>query len=177
MNANTIIWAATLLVTFVAAGVDWRSRRIPNWLTVPGLVSAVTLHAVLGGWHGALFAAEGAGLALLLLLPLVLMRALGAGDWKLMGVVGAFLGPILFLFVLFGSILTAGLMAMVQMMRARRAADTFRNLIVLIKGFVVFGVKPNPQISLDNPKLLRLPFGIAVAAATLICFCAARWSV
>lgn len=177
MDANTIIWIVTLLVTFVAAGVDWRSRRIPNWLTVPGLVSAVTLHAVLGGWHGALFAAEGAGLALLLLLPLVLMRALGAGDWKLMGVVGAFLGPILFLFVLFGSILTAGLMAMVQMMRARRAADTFRNLIVLIRGFVVFGVKPNPQISLDNPKLLKLPFGIAVAAATLICFCAAHWSV
>ena len=177
MDANTIIWIVTLLVTFVAAGVDWRSRRIPNWLTVPGLVSAVTLHAVLGGWHGTLFAAKGAGLALLLLLPLVLMRALGAGDWKLMGVVGAFLGPILFLFVLFGSILTAGLMAMVQMMRARRAADTFRNLIVLIRGFVVFGVKPNPQISLDNPKLLKLPFGIAVAAATLICFCAAHWSV
>lgn len=175
--AQIIIWVLTLALTLSAALLDWRSRRIPNWLTVPGLLLGVSVHSALTGWHGSLFALEGAGLALLILLPLVLLRGLGAGDWKLMGAVGAFLGPILLLFVLFGSVMASGLMAVAQMMRTGRFLETLRNLRVLLKGFFSFGLRVNPQISLDNPKLMKLPFGIAVAAATLVCFCAAQWVV
>src|SRR5712671_8035569 len=117
MPAAQIIWIFTLALTISAALLDWRSRRIPNWLTVPGLIFGVAVNSALTGWHGTRLALEGAILALVLLLPLVLLRALGAGDWKLMGAVGAFLGPLMFLFVLLGSILVSGLMAVVEMMR------------------------------------------------------------
>lgn len=177
MDASTAMWTLTLMLTGVAAVWDWRSRKIPNWLTVSGAVAGITLHAVLAGWHGALFALGGMGLALALLLPLVYLRALGAGDWKLMGAVGAFLGWRLFLVVLLGSILAAGIMAFAQMIRADRITETFRNLWTLIKGFVAFGMVKNPKISLDNPGLLKLPFGVAVAAATAACFVAAYWPV
>jgi len=177
MHAAQIIWTLTLALTISAALLDWRSRRIPNWLTVPGFLSAVTLHVVLNGWQGLRFALAGGALALMLLLPLVMLRALGAGDWKLMGAVGAFLGWKLFLFVMFGSILASGIMAMVQMIRVGRVAETFRNMWTLLKGFFVFGLKKNPQISLDNPRLLKLPFGVAVAAATFVCFWAAHRAV
>ena len=50
------------------------------------------VHSVFAGWHGLVASLEGAGLALAVLLPLVLLRGLGAGDWKLMGAVGAFPG-------------------------------------------------------------------------------------
>ena len=56
MPAAQIIWIFTLALTISAALLDWRSRRIPNWLTVPGFLSGVTLHVVLNGWHGLLFA-------------------------------------------------------------------------------------------------------------------------
>jgi prepilin peptidase CpaA len=175
MHAAQIIWALTLTMTLSAALLDWRSRRIPNWLTVPGLLLGVGTHSMLAGWHGTLFALEGAALALILLLPLVLLRALGAGDWKLMGAVGAFLGPMLFLFVLLGSVFASGIMAVVQVLRVGRVTETLRNMGILVKGFFAFGLKKNPQISLDNPRLLKLPFGVAVAAATIVCFCAAHW--
>ena len=175
MDPRTTIWTFTLLLTCLAAVWDWRSRKIPNWITVPGAVAGIALHAFLAGWHGALFALAGMGLALALLLPLVYLRALGAGDWKLMGAVGAFLGWQLFLFVLLGSILVAGFMAIIQMIRADRAVETLRNLWTLIKGFASFGMVKNPKISLDNPGLLKLPFGVAVAAATIACCCAAYW--
>ena len=177
MNAAQIIWILTLALTISAALLDWRSRRIPNWLTVPGFLCGVTLHVVLNGWQGLRFALAGGALALILLLPLVMLRALGAGDWKLMGAVGAFLGWKLFLFVMFGSILASGIMAIVQMIRVGRVAETFRNMWTLLKGFFVFGLKKNPQISLDNPRLLKLPFGVAVAAATVVCFWAAHRAV
>jgi prepilin peptidase CpaA len=176
MQSAQIIWVLTLALTLSAALLDWRSRRIPNWLTVPGVLLGVFAHTVISGWHGTLFALEGAGLALILLLPPVLTRVLGAGDWKLMGAVGAFLGPQLMLVVLFCSILASGSMALIQMMRAQRVVETLRNMILLVRGFFVFGLRKNPQISLDNATLMKLPFGVAVAAATVICFCAAHWT-
>ena len=53
--------------------------------------------------------------------------------------------------------------------------ETLHNLFVLVKGFFSFGLRANPQISLDNPELLKLPFGVAVAIAT-IAFVIARRS-
>jgi prepilin peptidase CpaA len=176
-STQIIIWALTLALTISAALLDWRSRRIPNWLTVPGLLLGVMAHALLSGWQGALFSLKGAGLALVILLPPVLLRGLGAGDWKLMGAVGAFLGPVLMLFVLFGSFLGSALMAIAQMMRAGRVVETLRNLWILLRGFFSFGLRAHPQINLDNPSLMKLPFGVAVAVATLICFCAAHFAV
>jgi prepilin peptidase CpaA len=177
MKGTQTIWAVTILLTALAAFVDFRSRKIPNWLTVPAFVAGLTLRTVLFGWPGAKSALEGTGLALLVLLPLVLMRALGAGDWKLMGAVGAFLGPLMFLFVLLGSILVSGIMAIVEMARTRRVRETFHNLHVLVQGFFTFGLRANPKISLDNPELLKLPFGVAVAIATVACYCAALWGL
>jgi prepilin peptidase CpaA len=177
MKAQETVWILTIGVTLLAGWVDFRTRKIPNWLTVPAFFLGLTLRTVLAGWPGAKASLEGAGLALVLLLPLVLMRALGAGDWKLMGALGAFLGPVLFLFVLLGSILVSGLMAIVEMTRTQRVGETFRNLFVLVRGFISFGLRANPGISLDNPRLLKLPFGVAVAISTLICFCAAQWGL
>src|SRR6202040_957900 len=154
MNTSDLIWGLALCLTLLAAVVDWRSRRIPNWLTVPGVFIGIVMHAVISGWPGAKMSLEGAGLALVLLLPFVLLRALGAGDWKLMGAVGAFLGPVLLLFVLLGSIFIAGLMALVEAIRTGRLKETLVNMAVLVQGFVVFGLRPNARISLDNPKAL-----------------------
>jgi prepilin peptidase CpaA len=177
MRLQQAIWMVVIGVTLVAAFVDFRTRKIPNWLTVPALFVGLALRTATTGWAGAKASLEGAGLALILLLPLVLMRALGAGDWKLMGAIGAFLGPVMFLFVLFGSIFVSGLMAVVEMMRTQRVKETFRNLGVLVQGFFSFGLRANPEISLDNPALLKIPFGVAAAISTLVCFGVARWGV
>jgi prepilin peptidase CpaA len=175
MIETQTIWGIALALAFYAGWVDWRTRRIPNWLTVTGLCLGVAVNASFGGWHGTLRALEGAGLALLLLLPFVLLRALGAGDWKLMGALGAFLGPRPLLAVLIVAVLVAGAMGVVQMIRANRVAGTLKNMWVLVQGFLTFGLRAHPEISLDNPGLLKLPFGVAVAIATVICFVAGRF--
>jgi prepilin peptidase CpaA len=174
-NAAQAIWALTLTLTLYAAWVDGRTQRIPNWLTVAGLLTGLVIHLLLGGWQGLLTALEGAGLGLLILLPLVLLRALGAGDWKLMGAVGAFVGPVMLWFVLFASVMVAGTMAIISMIRARRVRETMRNVGLLIMGFLTFGFWEHPGISLDNPDALKLPFGVAAAIGTLICFVATNW--
>jgi prepilin peptidase CpaA len=176
MDATEAIWIFVITLTLVAGLVDFRTRKIPNIITIPGMVAGITLRTAMSGWAGTKVAVEGVLLALVLLLPLVLARALGAGDWKLMGAVGAFVGPIIFLFVLFGSIVVSGLMALVEMVRTKRVRETLENMLVLLRGFISFGLRRNSEISLDNPKLLKVPFGVAVAVSTVACFWAARLS-
>lgn len=168
------IVVSTLALAFAAwAGwLDWRSRRIPNWLTLPALIAGVGVNSVAWGWRGGKAALEGAGLGLALLLPFVLLRGLGAGDWKLMGALGAFLGPGKTVLVLLGSVWIAGLMAMVEMIRKRRVKETLANLLVLLHAFVTFGLRSRRAISLDNTGLMTLPFGVAVALAMVVFFCA-----
>jgi prepilin peptidase CpaA len=176
INAALLVWAVTLAFTLWAGWLDWRTRKIPNWLTVAGFTLGIGIRSEILGWHGALSSLEGAGLALAMLLPVVLLRGLGAGDWKLMGSVGALLGPWGMMVVLFVSVMVSGVMAILTIMQTGRVFTTLRNVAVLVKGFFVFGWRGNPKFTIDNPGLLKLPFGVAAALATLICFIASRWS-
>jgi prepilin peptidase CpaA len=109
-------WAvlAGLLATALIAGLtDFRSRRIPNWLTVPALAVGVAANTFFGGWSGLKTSLLGALVGLGLLLPFVLLRSLGAGDWKLAGTLGAFTGPTLLLGLLLLSVFVAGMIAVV----------------------------------------------------------------
>jgi Flp pilus assembly protein protease CpaA len=169
------IWVLILAFTLYAGWVDWHTQRIPNWLTVSGFLAGIAANSILGRWHGARISLEGAGLALGLLLPFVLMRGIGAGDWKLMGAVGALIGWQAMLFVLVVSVLMAGLMAIIQMTVTKRVKKTLWNVLVLAKGFATFGLRANPTVSLDNPTLIKLPFGAAVGAATVFSFALIHW--
>lgn len=163
-------WILALIVAGAAAGTDWKSRRIPNRLTVPAVLLGLGVNTLLYGWAGTKAALGGAGLMLLLFLPMVWLRALGAGDAKLMVALGAFLGPLQVVAVLFGAVLVSGLMAAVLMVRQRRVKQTLRNMGELVKGFFVFGFQPHPVIRLENQQLSSVPFGVAAAVATFICF-------
>ena len=82
---------AVALVT-VAAWIDSREGRIPNPLTVSGLLLGLGLGVLLGGVGGLIDAACGALVAALVPLLLFRARALGGGDVKLFAALGALLG-------------------------------------------------------------------------------------
>ena len=110
--------AALLLA---AAGFDLAHRRIPNWLTFSGLLLGLCWHIVTGGGPGLVFALEGLGVAGLTVL-LWMAKALGAGDVKLLGVVGVWMGPVFLLWTLLGTIFAGALLALavVVISRTRR---------------------------------------------------------
>lgn len=164
------------LLASVAGVTDWRTRRIPNWLTVPGLVMGIVVNAGLRGWPGAKEALLGAGLGLALLLPFVLIRSLGAGDWKLVGALGAFLGPGRLLTVLFATVLIAGAMALILVIWKRRFGRTMRNLGRMLAAFFTLQL-PEPELTLDSSESAKIPFGIAVAIAVIVYTTRQVWSL
>jgi prepilin peptidase CpaA len=166
---QVVVWALALLVAIWAGWLDWRSRRIPNWLTVSGFVLGLGINGVLFGWTGIKGGLEGAGIAIAVLIIPVILRGIGAGDLKLMIALGACLGPWRFLNVLLASIFIAGIMAIIEIVRRRRVKKTFSNLAVLIRAFATFGMGARETIvTLDDPGALRLPFGVAIALAMVL---------
>jgi len=157
----------TGVTAFIAGVTDWRWRRIPNWLTVPAAAIGLGINSATYGWGGLKSAAEGLGLGLLLLFPFVLIRALGAGDWKLAGALGAFLGPHELLLVLAVAVLIAGMMALALVIYKRRFGEMVRNMGRLLFALAT-GHPGHPTVSLDNPESLKVPFGVAVAIAALV---------
>jgi prepilin peptidase CpaA len=164
------------LLALAAGWTDWRSRRIPNWLTVPGLVLGIAANSWLRGWPGTKDSLLGAGLGLALLLPFVLIRSLGAGDWKFVGALGAFLGPQNLLTVLLLGILVNGLMAVIMVIWKKRVRETTRNMGRMLAALLTIHL-PGPDLTLDNPELVKVPFGVAVAIAVILYTSRQAWGM
>ena len=109
-----------------------------------------------------------------LLLPFVLIRSLGAGDWKLAGALGAFLGPSRMITVLLGTVLVAGLMAVVVIIWKKRVGRTLRNLAHLVAALFTLHL-PGPEVSLDNPESSKIPFGVAMAVTVVLYTVGQAW--
>jgi prepilin peptidase CpaA len=162
-----LVLAGAVLLALAAGWTDLRSRRIPNWLTVPALLIGVVANTVVSGLSGLKASLLGAGLGLALLLPFVLLRSLGAGDWKLAGALGAFTGPARLIDLLLGSIAVAGVMAIALVIYKRRTRQTLRNIGHILISLVTFRL-PGTQVSLDNPESLKVPYGVALALTVIL---------
>ena len=159
-------WIPAALLAMGAGILDWRYRRIPNWLTVSGLAAGVAVNMILYRWPGLKAALLGTLLGLGLLLPFVLVRSLGAGDWKLAGALGACLGPRQLLSVLMGTILVAGVMALAVVIWKGRLKQTLVNIAHLLAA--LFSLRmPGSEVSLDDPKSTKIPLGLAMALTVL----------
>lgn len=87
----TMQLVSCLAVCGIAALTDWRSCRIPNWLTLSTIGLGLGLGA-LSGVQGIFVALVGALVCGLAPLLLCLVGAMGGGDFKLLAAVGALLG-------------------------------------------------------------------------------------
>jgi prepilin peptidase CpaA len=86
LTAILVLWVV------VAALIDFRTRRIPNLLSVGGLAVALLVQFAGHGWDGVINGLTGAATGFFIYLILYAVGAMGAGDVKLMAAVGAFLG-------------------------------------------------------------------------------------
>ena len=109
---STYQWLSVIIIagiTVAAAVIDMRTRRIPNWFTVPVCVAGLLFHTCTGGWSGLGMSLGGLGTGFGILFVLWLIGGGGGGDVKLMGALGAWLGAMSTVFVV---VLSAGMAAL-----------------------------------------------------------------
>ena len=113
-----IATAALLTVLFMAAGFDIAQRKVPNALIIGGLSMALAFAAT-SGFTGIGHMAMGVLVALIILVPVYASGLMGAGDVKLISVVGGFLGVHQLLFALLCIFVAGGFLAAFYLMRTR----------------------------------------------------------
>jgi len=158
-----------LVLLAVAAVIDMRSHRIPNWLSLGGVLPVLVLYVALLGFgsDGLLAGLGGWAIGLAVFLPLYMMGGMAAGDVKLMALAGSFLGPLHALLaagLALGAGSVMGLAILVYrrgaLLMARRYASTFQCLAITGKWSYV-----PPQA--DEPAAQRFPYAAAVGVGTL----------
>jgi prepilin peptidase CpaA len=153
---------ALALLVIAAAVFDLRTRRIPNWLCLAGFLCGLILNtreAILG-----------AGLALLIYVPLFALRAMGGGDVKLMAAVGSLAGPRGWIAIFLVTAIAGGLIALGLIAFKGRMRRTLRNVGVLLTELVHLRAPHRVEEELDvtSDKAMRLPHGCTIAVGTLL---------
>jgi prepilin peptidase CpaA len=159
------------VIVVIAAATDIRSRRIPNWLTLSGVLAGLSLNFYLSGWPGIRSSASGMALGFGAYFALYALRAMGAGDVKLMAAVGAILGPANWIAVFIASAFAGGLFAIVLMIWKGRIKETLTNTLFITGELIQLRAPHKRRSDLDvrDPRALNMPHGVAIAAGTLAC--------
>ncbi|HZT31096.1 MAG TPA: A24 family peptidase [Bryobacteraceae bacterium] len=161
---------ALLLLVVLPAGIfDIRTRRIPNWLTVSGLLLGLALNTFLFGTSGLGHAALGFALAFVAYLLLHLLHAMGAGDVKLMAAVGGIVGPGAWFRIFALSAVLGGLFALALLIWRRSLRRTLWNVLFILNEMRHLRAPYLTREDLDvqHPQALTLPHGAVVALGSL----------
>ena len=160
-----------LIVVLLAAAVfDVRYRRIPNWLTVTGVLLGLAMNTLIGAPEaGFLFSLIGFLVAFIVYVALYALRAMGAGDVKLMAAVGALLGWQRWFGVFLITAILGGIMALILVVSRGRLKKTLFNV-----GFILSEMKharpaylANEELDVRNKKALGLPHGAVIAVGAI----------
>jgi prepilin peptidase CpaA len=157
---------------------DIRSHRIPNKLVLVGVVLGLGLNGLLPGGLGFnsevpggigwLVAFKGLLLGIVVLLPMYLLRAMGAGDVKLMGMVGAFLGTGDLVGVVIATLIAGGLMALAVALWSRQLVNMLQNIkLMLFGGLLKMNSGQLPTMNDLPVSVAKLPYAVAITAGTL----------
>jgi prepilin peptidase CpaA len=162
------LWLLAPVLVLAAAG-DLARGRIANWLTLPAMAAGLIGHTLAGGLFGGAYglglwgALAGLAAGGLPLLVAFLAGAVGAGDVKLMGAIGALVGWRLALATMVYGFLAAGVLAAIVMIRRRVVKRTLRRVGRFLLTALMPGGATDPATA-DSP---TVPLGLALCVGAV----------
>jgi prepilin peptidase CpaA len=159
-----------LVLLVIAAVIDWRQRRIPNWLNAVLILSGLIQSILSGGLTGLGWSLAGLFAAAAIPFVLFAIGALGAGDVKLMAGIGAWMGPLPALWVFIVEKVVGLVLVFVQALAQRRLKMLLHNsrlvalnlLFIREVGLAHVSSTGRSVRSIDRPLPYAVPALIAV---------------
>lgn len=160
-----------LLAVLIGAAVyDVRYRKIPNWLSMTGIVLGFAINFGIGPPEGGvMFALKGFAWGFGVYLALYVLRAMGAGDVKLMGAVGALVGADRWFGIFLVTAIVGGVMALLLVTVRGRLKKTMFNV-----GFILSELRHGrpayvgkEELDVRTKKGASLPHGAVIAISTV----------
>jgi prepilin peptidase CpaA len=172
--ANWTVWFVSI-VLIVAAIIDGKILKVPNWLTFPFIVSGWVYCGIAGGFSGLGYSLLGTFVGMMLLLVLRNVGGMGAGDVKLLAGVGAWLGTIITLYVFAATAIVGGIMAAIMIYRSGNYIKHLAMAHQIIHEWKTVR-KPSALAAIARerkPTMYLLPYGIPMAIGAVIYFAGA----
>jgi prepilin peptidase CpaA len=163
----TLTIAVTVAFVAICIATDVRTRRIPNLVCGLGMVAGLVLNTIHGGSAGLLASASGLLVAVALLLFPFAMGGLGGGDVKMMGAIGALLGPRTTLEGLLVGLMFGGAIMIVHLARRHRLRETVVNVGTMATASVLGGSVEPLRVSAAQPGAIALPYSIPLGLGTI----------
>lgn len=160
-----LLSAVFAAVALAGAWQDGRTHRIPNALTLSGLVLALVLRAFLG-FDAVLDGFWGACVAFLIGLPLFAIGGFGGGDAKFLIALAAFLGISQLLGGLLAIGVAGGVFAVIHAVRQGVILPVLLNCGAMVKYWLTFG-RSGRRIGLKSPGVTAIPYGVPMAIGSL----------
>ena len=160
--------ATAVACALVGSVFDVKSRRIPNFITLPSILLGLAMHLALGGWRQLLSALAAGIICGLVFLVFYIAGGMGAGDVKLIAAVGCIAGLPHVSYLLVLTALSGGAMAVVLALAHGRLQRTIMNVGELAAHHSHEGLQPHPDLNLSNVHTLRLPYALAIAGGSIL---------
>lgn len=164
-----------LSIVMFCVATDLYNRKIYNAVIFPALLATFILHYILGGWIAVGQATLGFFVGFGILLVPYLLGGMGAGDVKLLALVGAMKGTS---FVLTTAIYMALLGAVIALVVLLCRKGMVKRLIAFF--YFMYGLRYGIKIPLGLNKgalSAAYPYGLAIAGGTILCFIVKGWGL
>jgi len=157
------------LVLIVAAYIDGKELRVPNWITYPMVFSGLIFNTWISGWGGLGEGLLGMVVGLLCLLPLYAVGGMGAGDVKLMAGSGAWLGWQVTFYSFAWTVVVGAVMAVLMVWYKKSFAKHYGNfLMILSEWLTIRDPKELSRIAAERkPTMFLLPYGIPICIGSI----------
>jgi len=153
---------AACIVLAIAAYIDWKEHRVPNWLNYIAMAFGLCFHLILAGPQGLYFSLVGISVGFATLVIPYLLKGMGAGDVKLMMAIGAWVGPWATFQGFVWTVIFGALMGLALMIRSRQFKE--RLLTVGIASRNLMQMKDLNYGNEENaPETILLPYGVPIA--------------
>jgi prepilin peptidase CpaA len=144
---------------------DLKSRKIPNWLTLPAILTGLTYNVLLDGREGFIFSTVGLVFGIGLLILPYLMGGMGAGDVKLMGAIGSIVGPVMTVRIFLVSAVLGLAFSLIVIIADARYRDAIRARVSRLLQRKNTGTDP-AEGNWAFPRI-TLPYGVVLAVGAL----------
>ena len=164
MDNFSIIFLTTILL--ISASIDFSRQKIPNLITFPSMVIAISYHGITGGIDGLVFSLAGIAIGISIFIVPYLMGGMGAGDAKLVGAVGGMIGVKGIINAVICTAIVGGVYALLLILVYRtHFHGYFKKQMTTLWTFILTRKYiPDPiQIGQNRP---RLCYGLAIALGT-----------
>ncbi|MBS3885982.1 MAG: prepilin peptidase [Dethiobacter sp.] len=166
-----ITWAMFIFIT-ICLITDLAERKIYNIVVIIGLMAALVLNLQeLGLKSGLLQTLSGFFTGILLLFIPFILGGIGAGDVKMLGTVGAFIGSSLVVQVMLAAALVGGVYAFIVMVKDKSLLRRMHCIYCASLCAIIMRAKAQPNSRQDSEEeQLTIPYGAAIAVGVIIIY-------